>query len=331
LKFTPNSDHGQSAATKYRDRDLTSSAMEDEAEKLSSGPDGNSPPASAPAVSGAATASLPPDTQSPNSPSTTASGQHPSQTPTQAAVGGSKAPASQPMTATQSASSSASSAVLAKDASSKEKEGGPSPYGTRSRNRRETAPRPNYAEDKDNEMEYEFTSPALTNGKQSKSTTSNDVPAPTAAAEPGRISGVSTRRASAVATMPTAAPPTAAKDTIPGTSTFSSNPFQNGTATNPKKRKAASSTTESKPVSQNGTSHQQLTRKASIAAHTARGFSNMMSFDNCGAQLHNGELIADDGTVLAVNGMFAFRSCSRVSNSPAIPHRTSDFSVLSTF
>jgi hypothetical protein len=205
-----------------------------------------------------------------------------------------RANASQPMTSTSSSSSNPSLRDVTASATPSA-----SPYGTRSRNRT-TASRPNYAEDKETEMDYEYTS-------------KNPTTTETQNADPGRISGVSTRRASAVAigaaTVIAAngsSISAALKEHIPGTSTFSANPSTNTASSQSKKRKASgpvgasglnatTASTEGSPT---------LTRKASLAAASAGGSrdSNMLSFENCQGYLKNGKLRADDGTMLAING-----------------------------
>jgi hypothetical protein len=100
------------------------------------------------------------------------------------------------------------------------------------------------------------------------------------------------------------------KEAIPGTLTFSANPTP---STSSKKRKAANhaSTTQVQPQRPAQSAHpsQAGTRRASMVAHTLNGFqdSNMLSFENCGARLKGGKLIADDGTVLEVNGELIFK------------------------
>ncbi|KAI9770268.1 MAG: putative PHD type zinc finger protein with BAH domain-containing protein [Geoglossum simile] len=200
-----------------------------------------------------------------------------------------KANASQPMTSTSSSSSNPS----IKDATTS---GTPSasPYGTRSRNRA-TASRPNYAEDKESEMDYEYTSKAAP-------TTDSQ------ATDLGRLSGVSTRRASAVANGATTMATTnssgsaSSKDHIPGTSSFSANPTNAGSSQSRKRKAAGSVNAAPSPNGPTAAGHA-MARKASTAAASAGGAreSNMLTFENCQGYLKGGKLKADDGTVLAVN------------------------------
>jgi hypothetical protein len=153
------------------------------------------------------------------------------------------------------------------------------PYGTRSRNRTGTS-RPNYAEDKELDGEYEIVASV-------KETNARKAP---------ELSIVQNHH----------------KGPIPGTSTFSANPTTATASTNQpsKKRKAPGSSTTSTIVSQAQPPEQAappdpaVTRRASIAAQVMRGFrdSNMLSFDDCGGRLKGKRLVADDGTVLEVNG-----------------------------
>ncbi len=209
---------------------------------------------------------------------------------------------SQPMTATSSSSSNQPIKVAAPSDTNI-----PSPYGTRSRNRTGAA-RPNYAEDRETDMEYEYTGPPKHSGLLSTiritkaSSTESDKP-----------SGLSTRRTSASANNPAAVNGSVAsvsqKDYIPGMSTFSANPNITITSqTSSKKRKAPGSAPASTPhQSLNPTSNgvQTSTRRGSTAVNSAAVAreTNMLSFENCQGYLKNGKLKADDGTTLSVEGM----------------------------
>ena len=210
---------------------------------------------------------------------------------------------SQPMTATSSSSSMPSDQQTnnSMDAT------GASPYGTRSRNRTGN-PRINYAEDREVEMEYEWSStkrpytgsrPPMPNTAQS-----GDVDKPSAA---------NNRRSST--TAPIAPPannkaplPSAQKDQLPGMSSFSVNPDTNTAPPAPSRKRKA-------PGNGPATSHTSSAvtqtpapgisrRTAGIATPKASRETNLMTFENCHGYLKNGKLKADDGTVLAVNGTF---------------------------
>ncbi len=197
------------------------------------------------------------------------------------------------------ASGSTSTAATPKDATAGAF--GPAiPYGTRSRNRTGTA-RPNYAEDKELDTEFDFTSTSkeASGRKPAKATDSG-----TTAANP---------RKNAVPEpdlTPTA--PNHYKDPIPGTSTFSANPTVPGGPHHPKKRKAATHEKGSHHpspaphISAANTSN----RKSGLAEQPTSSLSdsNMLSFEGCGAHLKDDKLEADDGTVLQVNGKQPLKS-----------------------
>jgi hypothetical protein len=197
-----------------------------------------------------------------------------------------------------------------------------SPYGTRSRNRTGQA-RPNYAEDKDIDMEL-FESyperkeegPKKSSLRQSASLSNagQDSRGPTAAA------AAATAAATASATTAAAAsarkrgsseegknsPLTAAKDQGPASQTSSTTPPASVGSSQPSKKRKATA----QPSSGGGPHHfqSQLTAQVSAANGSLRraggGFpeTNMLSFDNCNAKPKHGKLVADDGTVLEVNG-----------------------------
>lgn len=205
-----------------------------------------------------------------------------------------------PSTLSRSASVTgiSSSAQVAANTSNVTESSGISPYGTRSRNRNGNA-RPNYAEDRENEMEYEWTS--------SKKAAGPTIPANTVPPSEGdkvptthsrkSVNGSATK--ATVAPAPVAAP---LKEHIPGTSTFSAHSEANSHLQS-KKRKAPGSSAVA------GTTSKQLAPTTSTrkSAHTASTVSaaretNMMSFETSKAYLSNGCLVADDKTRFKVNG-----------------------------
>lgn len=180
---------------------------------------------------------------------------------------------------------------------------GPSPYGTRSRNRPGTS-RINYAEDV--EMDFELAQPppkassnksTVTSARASKSPPDDDASNKTATAHTSAWS--STQKDSS----------------IPGTSTFSANPNSTATHAPPRKRKAAGAATAANGnVTNNTTSLQQTTRRATTAlSHQGARETNMYTFEKSKAILKNGRLEADDGTVFAVDGR-AFSSADSYAN-----------------
>lgn len=196
--------------------------------------------------------------------------------------------ASEPMTA----STSTSSLLSIKDPEIA------APYGTRSTRNRGGASRPNYAEDREMEMDFEYHASAKdADGK--KKAQHGDANAPS---DPSLHYG---RRAGGEVIFNGTT--TMSKEHIPGTSTFSANPSPSGPPPS-KKRKAvpaAASTQANIPIAQNGIAHGNTsTRGAYVAAQASSGIrdTNMLSFEGCGARLKNGKLVADDGTILEVNG-----------------------------
>ncbi|TVY83425.1 Lid2 complex component snt2 [Lachnellula suecica] len=201
---------------------------------------------------------------------------------------------SQPMSASLSNSSNRS----LKDATGIAT-GSAAPYGTRSRNRTGTS-RPNYAEDKELDAEFEVAPAAKENlGRKARATD-------TGASDAGKPTGPG-RKAPAAGPEGDQAAQNHHRDPIPGTSTFSANPTVAGASTQAsKKRKAAAQSTANQPQqapSQSTLPVQTVTRRTSMAAQVAAGFreTNMLSFENCAGHLKGKKLVADDGTILEVN------------------------------
>lgn len=206
---------------------------------------------------------------------------------------------SQPMTASNSSSSNPS----AKEAASSGT-GSAVPYGTRSRNRTGTS-RPNYAEDKELDAEFEL-APSSKDTIGKKAGRANDV---VNGAEAGRAANAARKNPSSEIEH-TLTIQSHYREPIPGTSTFSANPAVTGPTQHSKKRKAASQTgtfqTQTQASTQNLSAPQAVTRRASMAAQVVAGFrdSNMLSFEICAGRMTGKTLIADDGTLLEVNGRF---------------------------
>ena len=203
-------------------------------------------------------------------------------------------PESQPMTATSSSSSHPPEQTNGVTPETN----GASPYGTRSRNRTGNS-RPNYAEDRDPDMDFEFSA--------------NRKPHAMTPADKERSSGTNTRRSSnaAVPTPPQAiakaASPSSSRDPLPGMSSFSlsgENGSEHAAPVPSRKRKAPGATPGTQHVAPTpSTSAAAPIRKASSSAAVlgARA-SNLMSFASCRGYLKNGKLKADDGTILSVDG-----------------------------
>lgn len=206
------------------------------------------------------------------------------------------------MNASQTMAETVSSSA---DVSSKESGAGTaSPYGTRSRNR-SGGSRPNYAEDREIDVEFEVQTPA--GAEHSQKVRHSDVQANHVSAPVP-----TTRRGPAVHSDGISPAHNMSKDSIPGTSTFSANPTSTVPTQPSKKRKAAAQSTNLSIAathpssSSNGslTGSQTSTRGTSTPAQNAAHLrcSSMFSFENCMGCLKDGKLVADDGTVLKVDG-----------------------------
>lgn len=209
----------------------------------------------------------------------------------------SKEPASLPMTT----SSSASSNIPRKDAPSG---ASAAVYGTRSRNRGGVS-RVNYAEDKDLDMELD-----------AQATPKEDNPRKRKGASESHSRSNTVEPAQTVAPVKRTAPPQAEangatqeppkeKAQIPGTLTFSANPVTSAPSQPAKKRKVNKSDNSANTM--NGL-HLTPTKPGTPVPRINQSTSKesaMLSFDDSGARLRNGKLVADDGTVLGVNGKVA--------------------------
>jgi hypothetical protein len=182
------------------------------------------------------------------------------------------------------------------------------PYSTRSRGRREGAPRPNYAEDV--EMDFELTSPApgiksAANSTKRSTAISSVNGSPSVATDSEKGPAASTRKGQSTAANATTngtQANAAAKEPIPGTSTFSAN------ATNSNNASSASSASRKRKQPPSGATGANPSGSAKRVLSSTSGYkhdirlSSMMTFENSGARLRNGKLKADDGTTLEVNG-----------------------------
>lgn len=244
---------------------------------------------------------------------------------------GKLASTSQPMTKSSS-SSSGSNPPDAKDAAT-----GPSPYGTRSRNRTGRA-RPNYAEDKDIDSDLYDAAPERKDDGDAKRSTRQANPSSTTAQDapesgPSSASSSSSRKplpssddgkhggSAAAATTPVTTTTTSAanKESQQQQQNHASARATPAPAANTatasqtsKKRKAGNQGSSSALNQQSAPAHSSA---SSSAAHKkslgggggvggAIGYAetNMMSFDDCQGRPKNKTLTADDGTILAVNG-----------------------------
>ena len=229
----------------------------------------------------------------------------------------------------KSASNSASPQPMDKSsaAASKDAAGGTaSPYGTRSRNRT-GASRPNYAEDKDIDVEI-FDGSSGRDGDSKKATTrqasSANATHATQAAAPRPSNGTSRKPLPSddnKQSTPQAAPKEHHQSSST-TPTINGNNTTNG-PTKSKKRKAEPVQTPSgsqTPNTSNAHSNSSAVQKRAGAAsqggngnsnssnlksgslHTGYAETNLLTFENCKSRPKNGKMVADDGTVLEVNG-----------------------------
>ena len=203
---------------------------------------------------------------------------------------------SQPMTATSSASSSLPALPLpgANEAAT------PSPYGTRSRNRTNSN-RPNYAEDREVDADFEYTTSKKNQVSTSIITQVAEVDKPVSSNRRRSIPGSSGSNLLKTG----GAGATSSKDHIPGMSSFSVHSDTNGTTQSQSKKRKAAGTYA---ASANGSTQASGAGSYRTAHHASslsspRRETNMMSFETSQAYLKQGKLVADDGTSLGLNGM----------------------------
>ncbi|RKF74041.1 putative bah domain-containing protein [Golovinomyces cichoracearum] len=168
-------------------------------------------------------------------------------------------------------------------------------YGTRSRNRTSSS-RPNYAEDKEADIEFEV-APAGCGRKAPRTSEAGNI-TESGKSIPNSRKNVQKDTESSLHTQ------NSAKESIPGASSFSANPGigqVNSTLT--KKRKAASQANQSLQTGLQNSAILPLSRKTTAVPQIAAGFreTNMMGFEKCEGRLTNGTLVADNGTVLKAN------------------------------
>lgn len=190
---------------------------------------------------------------------------------------------SQPMTATSSTDATGTDSATPS--------GNQVPYGTRSRGRN-AAPRPNYAEDRDIDMDFEVANSAPKPAKRVGRP-------PSEATERDAKRAVGDQVAPWINFGSTYGPVSSSKDSIPGTSSFSAKADDgNRSTSSSKKRKQPASTPNSN--SANGNVAKKIFTAATGPAQETE--SNMVSFETHGTHLKDGKLTADDGTVYAPNG-----------------------------
>lgn len=172
-------------------------------------------------------------------------------------------------------------------------------YGTRSRNRTGN-PRPNYAEDKDIEMDnYDYyhdkkdRDGTKKGTRQAATTNGNDLSRGPAAS----------RKAAAVADESKSSTPNSAKEA--NTPTNGSNSSASNHPSRKRKAAGAGSGGGGGGGSAQSASSAPSTKKTGQSnglSATSWPETNMLSFENCQGRLQNGAMVADDGTVLEPNG-----------------------------
>lgn len=165
------------------------------------------------------------------------------------------------------------------------------PYGTRSRGR--NAPRPNYAEDRDIDMDFEV---APTKAAKRNSGVALNSHVNGSKSDSEKTSAAQPRKSLTNGAGPYPVP----KDSIPGTSSFSARPDDvNGTGSWRKRKHTASTPNSSSSAGGNAAK-----RDFTLALGDSDGpfITNMVSFEASPPFLKDGQLKADDGTTFAVNG-----------------------------
>lgn len=206
---------------------------------------------------------------------------------------------SQPMTTSSSSSSMPSEQQM--DTT------GASPYGTRSRNRNGN-PRPNYAEDRELDMEFEWTSAKKSHAALGPVLSSSLQHGEGEKPPAGYIRHSTTAALNGVWNSNKATNSIVQNNHIPGLSSFSVHPDHNGSQAAPvptRKRKAPGtglSASYASPTSNHVPTSTTSRRNGAPPQPSRLRPTNLMTFEGCQCYLKNGKLKADDGTILAVNG-----------------------------
>lgn len=178
------------------------------------------------------------------------------------------------------------------------------PYGTRSRNRTGSS-RPNYAEDRDYDVEmYDYSHDKNNGGDPKKSSSRQSTLAAATSGEVTRGS-VSSRKASGDDTKGGMSQ-NGSKEATPNGFTGSSQATQalNGATQASKKRKAATAAQQANTNAASGSSRRTVTISTKNSTASPWPETNMLSFTNKSARTQNGRVTADDGTVLEANGTY---------------------------
>jgi hypothetical protein len=202
-----------------------------------------------------------------------------------------------------------------------------SPYGTRSRNRTGAA-RPNYAEDKDLDLDGFDAASQRKDDDAKKFTTkqpgASSTPAPpNSSSQPAARSGNGSlrkplpddsRQQNGTKELAQTQPPTAPSSAPVANGAAST---ANGTSKSKKRKVADSASTASgsqTPAASNGALSSSALQKRlgtsgqgsgnATPSDAGYGETNLLTFENSKSRPKDGKMVADDGTVLAVNGKF---------------------------
>lgn len=167
------------------------------------------------------------------------------------------------------------------------------PYGTRSRGR--NAPRPNYAEDRDIDLDLELAAPTSKSAKRNSGVALNNI-VNGSKSEGEKASSAQPRKS---LTNGTSSNPST-KEAIPGTSSFSARPEDINGISSLRKRKHAASTSYPTAVAGGNAAKKIFTSAPGDGDECY--ITNMVSFETNGHFLKDGKLRTDDGITLAVNG-----------------------------
>ncbi|KAI1661433.1 hypothetical protein F4813DRAFT_385964 [Daldinia decipiens] len=230
----------------------------------------------------------------------------PAQTPksTNNKASGENAAVSQPMTKSTSSGS---------NPSGKEAMTGPSPYGTRSRNRGQA--RPNYAEDKDMDVDMYDAYADKKDEESKKSSRQVGAAANGTSDAPKGANSTSRKGAAPEDGKASNGFHNTAKDSHPTSNATTNGSSATASTTSSKKRKAPAQSVANNahsngstpaPAGPNttkrGTTH--ATAITTITTiHNTAGYkvTNMLCFEKCGSIPKDGKMVADDGTVLEAN------------------------------
>ncbi|KAF3056298.1 E3 ubiquitin-protein ligase SNT2 [Daldinia childiae] len=208
---------------------------------------------------------------------------------------------SQPMTKSTSSGS---------NPSGKEAMSGPSPYGTRSRNRGQA--RPNYAEDKDMDVDMYDAYADKKDEESKKSSRQVGAAANGTSDAPKGANSTSRKGAAPEDGKASNGSHNTVKDSHPTSSATTNGSSATASTTSSKKRKAPAQSVANNahsngstpaPAGPNATKRGATHATAITTTQNTAGYkvTNMLCFEKCGAIPKDGKMVADDGTVLEAN------------------------------